>query len=48
LRARIIGSLGGRGAEDVVFGEITTGAENDIDQRTRIARTMVGRWGCLG
>jgi cell division protease FtsH len=45
LRGRIIAALGGRAAEDVVFGGITTGAENDLDQVTRIARQMVGRWG---
>ncbi|HSL26319.1 MAG TPA: ATP-dependent zinc metalloprotease FtsH [Acidimicrobiia bacterium] len=45
LRGRIIGALGGRAAEDVVFGTMTTGAENDLVQVTRIARSMVGRWG---
>ncbi|MGH8926763.1 MAG: ATP-dependent zinc metalloprotease FtsH [Acidimicrobiia bacterium] len=45
LRGRIIGALGGRAAEDVVFGTITTGAENDLVQVTKIARSMVGRWG---
>jgi cell division protease FtsH len=45
LRGRIVGALGGRAAEDVVFGEITTGAESDLDQISRIARQMVGRWG---
>jgi cell division protease FtsH len=45
LRGRIIGALGGRAAEDVVYGEVTTGAESDLDQVTRIARQMVGRWG---
>jgi cell division protease FtsH len=45
LRGRIIGALGGRAAEDVVFGTITTGAESDLVQVTRIARQMVGRWG---
>ena len=38
-------ALGGRAAEQVVFGEISTGAESDIQQLTRIARAMVGRWG---
>jgi cell division protease FtsH len=37
--------LGGRCAEEVVFGDLTTGAESDIQQLTRIARFMVGRWG---
>jgi cell division protease FtsH len=45
LRGRIIGALGGRAAEEVVYGDVTTGAENDLDQVTRIARQMVGRWG---
>jgi cell division protease FtsH len=45
LRGRIIGALGGRAAEEVVFGSMTTGAENDLVQVTRIARSMVGRWG---
>ncbi|HKZ20130.1 MAG TPA: ATP-dependent zinc metalloprotease FtsH [Acidimicrobiia bacterium] len=45
LEGRIVGALGGRAAEDVVFGTITTGAENDLVQVTRIARSMVGKWG---
>jgi cell division protease FtsH len=45
LRARIIGMLGGRAAEEIVFGTRTTGAENDIEQATNIARMMVTRWG---
>ncbi|MBM9508704.1 ATP-dependent zinc metalloprotease FtsH [Actinacidiphila acididurans] len=45
LRGRIIGALGGMAAEEVVFGVITTGAENDLEQVTNIARGMVGRWG---
>jgi cell division protease FtsH len=45
LRARIIGSLGGRAAESLVYGEVTTGAENDLQQVTRIAHEMVVRWG---
>jgi cell division protease FtsH len=45
LEARIKVALGGRGAEELVFGEPTTGAESDIQQLTRIARHMVGRWG---
>jgi cell division protease FtsH len=43
--ARIKVSLGGRAAEEVVFGETSTGAESDIEQLTQIARQMVGRWG---
>lgn len=45
LRARIIGMLGGRAAEEVVYGTKTTGAENDIEQATALARNMVTRWG---
>lgn len=45
LRAKIIGMLGGRAAEEVVYGTKTTGAENDIEQATGIARQMVTRWG---
>jgi len=45
LRGRIVGALGGRAAEETVFGDVTTGAENDLDQVTNIARQMVGRWG---
>jgi cell division protease FtsH len=45
LRARIVGMLGGRAAEEVVYGTRTTGAENDIEQATQIARNMVTRWG---
>ncbi len=45
LLAQIKVALGGRSAEEVVFGDLTTGAESDIQQLTRIARHMVGRWG---
>ena len=45
LLAKIKVALGGRVAEETVFGTITTGAESDIDQVTMIARQMVGRWG---
>jgi cell division protease FtsH len=45
LRAKIKVALGGRAAEEIVFGDITTGAESDIQQLTQIARQMVGRWG---
>jgi cell division protease FtsH len=45
LRARIVGMLGGRAAEEVVYGTKTTGAENDIEQATNMARNMVTRWG---
>ena len=45
LRARIVGILGGRAAEEVIYGTKTTGAENDIEQATSLARNMVTRWG---
>jgi len=45
LRARIIGMLGGRAAEEVVYATRTTGAESDIEQATQLARSMVTRWG---
>ena len=45
LIAQIKVALGGRAAEEIVFGDLTTGAESDIQQLTRIARMMVGRWG---
>ena len=45
LKARIRVALGGRSAEELVFGEPTTGAESDIVQLTEIARQMVARWG---
>ncbi|HEY3507895.1 MULTISPECIES: ATP-dependent zinc metalloprotease FtsH [Kribbella] len=45
LRGRIIGALGGMAAEQEVLGVVTTGAESDLETATRIARSMVGRWG---
>ena len=45
LLAKIKVALGGRTAEKVVFGDLTTGAESDIQNLTQIARSMVGRWG---
>jgi cell division protease FtsH len=45
LRARIVGMLGGRAAEEIVYGTKTTGAESDIEQATGLARSMVTRWG---
>jgi cell division protease FtsH len=45
LRARIVGALGGRAAEEIIYGTKTTGAENDIEQATDLARRMVTRWG---
>ena len=45
LEAKIRVALGGRSAEEIVYGKITTGAESDIQQLTQIARQMVARWG---
>jgi cell division protease FtsH len=45
LRGRIIGAMGGRAAEDIVYGTRTTGAESDMQQATSIVRQMVTRWG---
>lgn len=45
LRAKIIGMLGGRAAEEIAYGTKTTGAENDIEQASALARRMVTRWG---
>jgi cell division protease FtsH len=45
LEARVKMALGGRAAEEVVFGDQTTGAEGDIAQVTALVRHMVGRWG---
>src|SRR5262249_60502714 len=48
LEAKIKVALGGRAAEEVVFGERSTGAESDLQQLTDIARQMVGRLGMSG
>ena len=45
ILAKIKGALGGRAAEEIVLGEISTGAESDLEQLTALARQMVGRWG---
>jgi cell division protease FtsH len=45
LEGRIVGALGGRAAEEIIYGNVTTGAESDLEQVTHIARQMVGRWG---
>ena len=45
LHAKVRILLAGRAAEQMVFGELTSGAESDLDQLTTIARYMVGRWG---
>ncbi|MGL5541315.1 MAG: ATP-dependent zinc metalloprotease FtsH [Erysipelotrichaceae bacterium] len=45
LKAKITGYLGGRVAEEIVFGEISTGASNDIQEATKIAKSMVRSYG---
>ncbi len=45
LLAHIIFALGGRVAEEIIFGEQTTGAQNDFEQATALARRMVTQWG---
>jgi cell division protease FtsH len=45
LRGRIILALGGRAAEEVAYGAVTTGAESDLQQVNQIARSMVARYG---
>ncbi len=45
LLGKIKVALGGRVAEEIVYGTITTGAESDIEYVTTIARQMIGRWG---
>ena len=45
LENRIATLTGGRAAEEIVFGQITTGASNDIEQATKLARAMITRYG---
>lgn len=45
LEAMIVGALAGRAAEEIVFDTVTTGASNDIEQATKIARAMVTQYG---
>ena len=47
LLGRLAVLLGGRAAEEVVFQEPTTGAENDLEYATKLARRMVGSWGMV-
>ncbi|MEE0714778.1 MAG: ATP-dependent zinc metalloprotease FtsH [Blautia sp.] len=45
LEAMLVGYLGGRAAEEIVFDTVTTGAANDIEQATKIARAMITQYG---
>jgi cell division protease FtsH len=45
LQHRLIIAMGGRAAEEIIFDEFTTGASNDIQQATEMARNMITRWG---
>jgi cell division protease FtsH len=45
LKDMLAGILGGRAAEEIVFNEVTTGASNDLEKVTEVARSMVTRWG---
>lgn len=45
LEERLVSMLGGRAAEELVFGDVTTGAQNDIEQATNIAKSMVTLYG---
>ncbi len=45
LKQKIAGIMGGRAAEEIVFGDVTSGAENDIQRATQMARRMVTQWG---
>ncbi len=45
FKDRMAAAMGGRAAEEIVFGEVTTGASNDLEQATNIARTMITRYG---
>jgi cell division protease FtsH len=45
MKQQIAGIMGGRAAEELVFGDVTSGAENDIQRATQMARRMVTQWG---
>lgn len=45
LQAMVVGFLGGRAAEEIVFGSVTTGASNDIEKATKLCRDMITRYG---
>lgn len=48
LEAMLVGYLGGRAAEEIVFDTVTTGAANDIEQATKVARAMITQYGMSG
>lgn len=48
IENKIATFTGGRAAEEVVFGSVTTGASNDIEQATKLARAMITRYGMSG
>ena len=41
----LVGMLGGRAAEEIVFDTVTTGASNDIEKATQVARAMITQYG---
>ena len=45
IENKIATYTGGRAAEELIFGSVTTGASNDIEQATRLARAMISRFG---
>ena len=45
LEAMLVGYLGGRAAEEIIFDSVTTGASNDIEQATKVARAMITQYG---
>ena len=45
LEAMLVGYLGGRAAEEIVFDSVTTGASNDMEKATKIARSMIAQYG---
>src|SRR6202022_3789903 len=48
LIARMAAAMGGRAAEEIIFGDVTTGAKQDIEYATNVARQMVGELGMSG
>ena len=48
IEDKIATFTGGRAAEEVAFGQVTTGASNDIEQATKLARAMITRYGMRG